>query len=125
MTQDKFDLTFWESLDQLVATSEIVIDRPKGSRHPRNPSVVYPLDYGYLDETVAIDGGGIDVWIGSQSDRRVVGILTSADLLKRDAEIKILLGCSEDEMTLASETSNNGLQASMLIRRGSPAQNSA
>ena len=26
---------FWIAVDELVATSEVVIDRPKGSRHPK------------------------------------------------------------------------------------------
>ena len=57
--------TFWPVLDRLVATSKIVIDRPKGSPHPRHPSFRYPLDYGYLQGTLAPDGDGIDVWVGS------------------------------------------------------------
>ena len=52
---------FWRALDALVAGSEIVIDRPRGSAHPRYPDVIYPLDYGYLAGTRAADGDGIDV----------------------------------------------------------------
>ena len=37
---------FWEAAEQLVATSEIVIDRPKGSVHPRIPEAIYPVAYG-------------------------------------------------------------------------------
>lgn len=48
---------FWEYADQMVATHEIVIDRPAGSTHPRFPRIVYPLDYGYLNGTGAMDGG--------------------------------------------------------------------
>jgi len=33
---------FWRQLAQLVAESEIVIDRPQGSAHPRYPDFVYP-----------------------------------------------------------------------------------
>jgi inorganic pyrophosphatase len=32
---------FWSRLDQLVETSEIVVDRPKGTPHPRYPEIVY------------------------------------------------------------------------------------
>ena len=39
---------FWELLDKLVENSEIVIDRPKGTAHPRYPDFVYKVDYGYL-----------------------------------------------------------------------------
>ncbi len=33
---------FWLALDRLVAASEIIIDRPKGSAHPRYPDFIYP-----------------------------------------------------------------------------------
>ena len=59
------DDSFWEALDTLAAESEIIIDRPKGSAHPRYPGFIYPLDYGYLKATTSMDGGGIDVWRGS------------------------------------------------------------
>ena len=59
-------IDFWGGLAHLIAEHPLVIDRPKGLPHPRFPEVVYPLDYGYLEGTQAIDGGGIDVWRGIQ-----------------------------------------------------------
>lgn len=53
---------FWRAIDELVARSTIVIDRPKGSAHSRYPDYRYPLDYGYLQNTCSVDGEGIDVW---------------------------------------------------------------
>jgi hypothetical protein len=41
-------MEFWEKLDQIAANQEIVIDRPKGSRHRKHPEIVYPFDYGIL-----------------------------------------------------------------------------
>ena len=55
------DTQFWSALDTLVRQSEIVIDRPRGSSHPRYPDFIYPVDYGYLKSTASMDGGGIDV----------------------------------------------------------------
>ena len=52
---------FWERLDALLAQSRIVIDRPRGSHHPRFPQIVYEIDYGYLDGTTSADGEGVDV----------------------------------------------------------------
>jgi len=57
---------FWSAVDTLIAKPEIVIDRPKGTKHPRF-DFIYPLDYGYLKDTTSHDGGGIDVWRGSLS----------------------------------------------------------
>jgi len=108
---------FWEYLDRLVAGSRTVIDRPKGSAHPRYPTVVYPVDYGYLDNTSAIDGGGIDVWVGSTGADRPDAILCTVDLLKRDAEIKLLIGCSEDEKEAILRFLNGDSMQALLIRR--------
>jgi inorganic pyrophosphatase len=42
---------FWEALDTLVSSSKLVIDRPKGTHHPRFSEIIYPVDYGYLENT--------------------------------------------------------------------------
>lgn len=91
---------FWPFADGFVAGARVVIDRPKGSAHPRFPRILYPLDYGYLDGTRAIDGGGVDVWCGSGDRARVTGVVASLDLTRRDGELKLLLGCTGDEMDL-------------------------
>jgi len=108
------DSGFWQALDRLVSESRIVIDRPKGSRHPKYPDCVYPLDYGYLEGTVSMDGGGIDVWKGTDGDH-IDAIICTVDLLKRDSEMKILIGCSEAEKQLALP--NNENMKGILIRR--------
>jgi inorganic pyrophosphatase len=64
---------FWSLVDQLADQHTLIIDRPKGSAHPRYPDHIYPLDYGYLEGTTAGDGDGIDVWVGSLADKRVQG----------------------------------------------------
>lgn len=92
--------SFWTLLEQLIASSEILIDRPKLSAHPRFPDLVYPLDYGYLNGTQAMDGDGIDVWLGSMPISNLVGLAVTVDLDKKDAEIKLLLGCTQQEICL-------------------------
>ncbi len=108
---------FWDHLDQLVADAKLVIDRPAGSRHPRYPEFVYPLDYGYLEGTVSPDGGGIDVWVGSLTEKSVTAALACVDLRKRDAEVKILLGCTQEEARRILGFHNTGVQAAILIFR--------
>ena len=88
---------FWDIVDQLVKETEIVIDRQKGTSHPRFPDFVYQVDYGYLDGTSSMDQEGIDVWVGSEPDRKVDAMICIVDRLKRDSEIKILIGCTEEE----------------------------
>ena len=56
------NMDFWNTIDKLLEESEIVIDRPKGTAHPRYPDFVYRVDYGYLKNTSSMDGGGLDIW---------------------------------------------------------------
>lgn len=110
-------LGFWPTLVELVSNHKLVIDRPKGSHHPRHPTSVYTLDYGYLHGTTSCDGGGIDVWLGSLSDRDVTGIICAVDLVQRDAELKILLGSTPAEMDTARAMHSLGGQSAILIER--------
>ena len=108
---------FWNALDELVNTSEIVIDRPKGSAHPRFPDFIYRVDYGYLRNTSSMDGAGIDVWVGS-GQKTVDAIMCIIDLMKRDSEIKILIGCTEEEKMEVYQTHNETqYMKGVLIRR--------
>jgi len=106
----KPDGSFWKAMTELLTTSVIVIDRPKGSSHPRYGEAIYPFDYGYLENTTASDGGGIDVWLGSLGSvldkpgtQTLTGILCTFDTLKRDAEIKLLIGCTEADVQIIQE----------------------
>jgi inorganic pyrophosphatase len=108
---------YWRAADVLVTGSRVVIDRPRGSAHPRFPCVTYPLDYGHLEGTLAADSSGIDVWIGSLPERRVAAIIVTLDLLKRDSEIKLLLGCTAEEQRTILAMHQSGAQSALLIPR--------
>jgi inorganic pyrophosphatase len=92
------DPKFWATLETLLSTHKLVIDRPSGAAHPRYPDLIYPLDYGYIEGTTAGDGDGIDLWIGSLGGTALTGILCTFDTVKRDAEIKLLAGCTEQDV---------------------------
>ena len=101
----RYDKEFWEMLDALVHASEIVIDRPKGTVHPRYPEFVYQVDYGYLKHTSSMDGAGIDV-------------ICTVDFRKRDSEIKILIGCTEEEKMVVYQAHNETqYMKGIMIRR--------
>jgi inorganic pyrophosphatase len=113
------DARFWAKVDSLVEGASVVVDRPKGSVHPRLPTLIYPLDYGFLSGTTSGDGHGVDVWIGSLKRRRVTGVVCTVDLGKRDVEVKILLGCTraEQRRILSLHNFRAGSQAGVLITR--------
>lgn len=109
---------FWLYLDELIAGSKVVIDRPKGSLHPRFPGEPYPMDYGYLEGTTTVDGGGIDLWMGSLPGKELTGIVCTVDLFKKDGEMKLLLGCSsEDAEQVLRFTNNQTMRAIYIPRR--------
>ena len=94
----ELDTSYWQGMGNLIITNKIIIDRPKGSRHPRYPEYIYPIDYGYLENTTASDGDGIDVWMGSLKNKTLTGILCTFDNIKRDAEMKLLIGCTSNDI---------------------------
>ena len=108
---------FWLKLDQLVADHKRVIDRPKGSCHPRYPSFVYPLDYGYLEGTTTIDGNGIDIWQGTAEHRKLTAIACTVDIHKKDAEIKLIIGCTDEEIRIIEDFHNGPYQSAIIIKR--------
>ena len=113
----QYNIEFWNALDELVSNSEIVIDRPKGTSHPKYPNFIYRVNYGYLKDTSSMDGTGIDVWVGS-GKKKVDAIMCIVDLMKKDSEIKILIGCTEEEMNIVYETHNETqFMKGILIRR--------
>ena len=114
---NRFDNDFWDALDSLVNNSEIVIDRPKGTAHPKYPDFIYKVDYGYLKHTSSMDGAGIDVWVGSGM-KQTDAIMCTVDLMKRDSEIKILIGCTEEEKQLVYQAHNESQYVKgIMIRR--------
>ena len=105
---DGYNEDFWNALDELVSNSEIVIDRP---------NFIYKVDYGYLKDTASMDGAGIDVWVGS-GEKKIDAIMCIVDLMKRDSEIKILVGCTEEEKLEVYKTHNETqYMKGVLIRR--------
>lgn len=113
----RFDNSFWSALDALVEKSEIIIDRPKGTAHPKFPDFIYKVDYGYLKDTASMDGSGIDVWVGTNGEN-INAVMCIVDLMKRDSEIKILIGCTEEEKAIIYKTHNETqYMKGILIRR--------
>jgi len=93
----EYDKLFWDYLEKVVNNNEIVIDRPKGTSHPKFKDKIYNVDYGYLKNTKSMDGAGIDVFVGSKISKDIDAIICNIDLFKNDSEIKILIGCTEEE----------------------------
>jgi inorganic pyrophosphatase len=110
--------TFWDKFESLVTNSEIIIDRPKGTAHPKYPAMIYPFDYGYLKDTSGGDGNEIDVWHGSKNENSLDAIVCTVDILKKDSEIKLLIGCTEAEQNeIVSFLNESQFMSAILVER--------
>lgn len=108
---------FWRLLNELVATSDIIIDRPKGTSHPRFPNLIYPMDYGYLATTQSSDGDEVDIWLGSLDTKHITGIVCTVDTEDRDVEIKVLFGCTPKEIRTIIHIHNQGTQSAFFVEQ--------
>lgn len=117
MKQLENNAYFWQKLDTLYVSSSIIIDRKKDAIHPKY-NLKYPTDYGYLKDTHGSDGTDIDVFIGSEKSKKIEALALCVNILNRDNEIKLLVGCTEEEvykiMQFLNETE---FQKAILIRR--------
>jgi inorganic pyrophosphatase len=111
------ETNFWSRLDELIKSSEIVIDRPSGTRHSRYPDLIFPLDYGYLKGTTGGDGDGIDVWKGTAGHHKLTAIACTVDMKKKDAEIKLIIGCTDEEIAIIEKFLNGFYMSAIIIRR--------
>ena len=89
---------FWDQVDDLLTSATHVVDRPAGSRHPRYPDWIHPVDDGYPAGTTGGDGEGIDVWFGGSEGGGATGLVCTIDPHKRDSEITYLWRCSQQDV---------------------------
>ena len=108
---------FWEYLQKLVDSSQIIFDHPKGSTHQRFHTSPYPVNYGFLSGTTSLDAGGVDIWVGTLGEKKVVGALCTVDLLKKDTELKIIYDCTIEEIQSIVNFVNFDQMRALFIKR--------
>jgi inorganic pyrophosphatase len=105
---DSWERIDWFGWERTIRRNGIAIDRPKGSRHPEHPEIVYPLDYGYVKGTKGGDGEEVDVFAGS-TDSGLVGAIVAFDPSKRETEIKLLWNMDGKDVEAADRFVNGVL----------------
>jgi inorganic pyrophosphatase len=114
----EYNTLFWDYLEKLVHENGIIIDRQKGTKHPKYNNMVYVVDYGYIKNTKSMDNGGIDIFVGSEMNKNIDAIVCIIDLIKKDSEIKILMGCTKDEKEKIYDLLNNSeFMKAILVKR--------
>jgi inorganic pyrophosphatase len=105
----------------------VAIDRPLGSRHPRHPDIVYPVNYGFLPGTVSGDGMPIDAYLSglnrpvAEAEGVVVAVVVRAD----DVEDKLVVAPAEGRYTAERimaqvQFQEQFFQSSVVMAEGDP-----
>lgn len=114
------NIYFWQKLDTLIMSSQLILDKPKGTVHHQYANLIYPVDYGYLQDTFSVDTAPIYAYKGTLPTDEANAIIVSADILKKDCVAKILIGCTDAEIyTILKFINSTEFQKAILVRRGS------
>jgi inorganic pyrophosphatase len=89
----------WDTWEGIIRLKGITIERPSRSAHPAYPDIIYPIDYGFVNETMSVDGEEQDIFIGT-AENGLVGAIFTTDHRKGDRECKMIFNCSPVEIYL-------------------------
>ena len=109
----------WAAWEALIDQNGLTIDRPYRSRHPDFSDIIYPMNYGYINDTTSTDGHEVDVFIGT-ADTGLVGLLMTTDYRRGDREVKLLFDCTPEEIYLANGFINFDrarMEGTLVLRR--------
>ena len=78
---------------------DIEIDRPLGSRHPKYKDFIYPINYGFVPNTVSGDGEELDCYIIDldQKVQKVSGKCIGIINRLNDCEDKLIITVKDEE----------------------------
>ena len=109
---------FWNKIDTIVLSSTCTITSKKGTKHSKY-NLIYPVDYGILTDPLESDQQPIGIFVGSQKTNVVSALAVTADILSKECESKLLLGCTEKETKAVMQFLNRTeFQKGILIYRG-------
>lgn len=109
---------FWQKIDTLVLSLEYEKKRSVGDKHPEYHNLIYPLEYGYLIDQDTQTGVVTKMFKGTDPSKRVDAIIVCVDILQKGFDIKLLLGCSEQEKLTCLEFLNQTpFQKTILVNR--------
>ena len=83
-----------EPMDYLGKTVHMIVDRPKGSVHPKCPDMVYGVNYGYVENGIVMpDGDTVDVYLLGVDEpvEAYTGTVTAVIHRRDDDEDKLIV----------------------------------
>lgn len=110
---------FWQKVDTLFLSGNLKLEKKKGDIHPTFGNLIYPTDYGHLVDTKSAGESGVSVYAGSSDRMRISALVIAADILTKELDVKILIGCTEEEIEdILRFLNQTDYQKTVLIRRG-------
>lgn len=78
--------------DYLNKEIKVIVDRPLASKHPKHETY-YPLNYGYIPNTISGDGEEVDAYIVGEFQplKEFVGVVIAIIHRKDDVEDKLVV----------------------------------
>ncbi len=111
---------FWQKIDTLYLSSDLEMDKPAGTAHHLYKNLIYPVDYGHLQSNVDDIDKSVGLYRGSGPQKIIDTIVVCVDILKKDIEVKLLMGCTpQEEEKILIFLNQTDFQKTIVVRRGS------
>ena len=80
----------------------VYIDRPLGSKHPKFPNIIYPVNYGYIKEVKALDNDYQDAYLLGVTEpvETYIGVVYAIIVREDDVEDKLVIVPKNKEFTV-------------------------
>ena len=90
-------------LKSLISTEvTMYIDRTLGTKHPKFPNIIYPVNYGYIKEVTALDNEYQDAYLLGVNEpvETYTGIVYAIIIRENDIEDKLVIVPKNKEFTI-------------------------
>ena len=91
-------------LKQLLGESvTVIIDRPLGTTHPNHNDIIYPVNYGYIENIFAGDGEDQDAYILGVDEKLNIFKGTVIAIIHRNDDVEDKLVVAPNNMKFTSK----------------------
>lgn len=104
---------FWQKVDATYLSGDYKTIYKKGTVHPKYPELIFPCDYGH------INNGDISLKVFKGKEKKVQSIVVCMNVLGKDLTNIVLVGLTEQEEEEVLKFLNaNENQKAIIVRRG-------